>query len=42
MDNLFDDPGDLGFFDRQDEVEEEVTELDDQFYEEFPGEDTWE
>ena len=41
MDSVFDDPGDLGFFDLNDEVEE-APELENDFYEPFPGEDAWE
>ena len=37
-DNLFDDPGDLGFFDQKDE-DIEPEELDNPFYEPFPGEE---
>lgn len=38
MDDLFDDPGDLGFFDQQDEVIEPDDMDNDEFYEPFPGE----
>ena len=38
MSELFDDPGDLGFFDQEDDVEDFELERDE-FYEPFPGED---
>lgn len=37
MCDLFDDPGDLGFFDQQNDIVE-ADELDNDFYEPFPGE----
>jgi len=40
MDDLFDDSGDLGFFDwKEDVLEPEVEE--DEFYVPFPGEEEW-
>ena len=39
MDNLFEDPGDLGFFDQKDEVPEEPTLDDCLFDEPLPGEE---
>ena len=39
MDDLFDDPGDLGFFDQKEEALEPDEVRDDLFYEPFPGED---
>ena len=45
MDDLFDDPGDLGFFDNRDreltKLEKENLQLEDEFYEPFPGEELW-
>jgi len=39
MDDLFDDPGDLGFFDQKDEDIEPEDMVDDLFYEPYPGEE---
>jgi hypothetical protein len=38
MNDLFDDPGDLGFFDLHEE-DIEPEEFDNPFYEPFPGEE---
>ena len=38
MDDLFDDPGDLGFFDEQ-ELDVPMDDLENDFYEPAPGED---
>ena len=39
MDNLWDDPGDLGFFFDEDPALEQDDDMEDEFYEPFPGED---
>jgi len=39
MDGIFDDPGDLGFFDQEEDVLEPEDMVDDNFYEPFPGEE---
>lgn len=36
--DMFDDPGDLGFFDEKEEVSPADVELDNEFYEPIPGE----
>jgi hypothetical protein len=45
MEDLFDDPGDLGFFDNKDNdknwLEDENLKLENEFYEPFPGEEMW-
>lgn len=38
MDGVFDDPGDLGFFDKEDEIIE-PDDLENEFYEPYPGEE---
>jgi hypothetical protein len=40
MEDLFDDPGDLGFFDEESFIDEDALELDNEFYIPAPGE--WE
>ena len=35
---MFDDPGDLGFFDKEEEVPDQDSDLDNDFYEPIPGE----
>jgi hypothetical protein len=39
MSNLFDDPGDLGFFDKEEEDHSRELELENDFYEPAPGEE---
>jgi len=41
MDGIFDDPGDLGFFDEKDEDIDLDDMCDDDFYEPFPGEEDY-
>jgi hypothetical protein len=38
-DDLFDDPGDLGFFDKEEKVPEDEFDLENPFYEPAPGEE---